>query len=168
MNPGTIYFKTDKGRAEVAQRSGSISAGQRRLLIMVDGRKTVNDLGAFVRMGELEPALDQLRLLALIESTNAVVTLPEPAAPGFVAADAADPPRPATSPEEFSRVRQEASNFVLERLAAAAGPICAAIDQCSRPADLRKMLRGVEIFVGDKLSAEEAQRFARHFGGLLL
>jgi len=67
MNPGTIYFKTDKGRAEVAQRSGSISAGQRRLLIMVDGRKTVNDLGAFVRMGELEPALDQLRLLALIE-----------------------------------------------------------------------------------------------------
>ena len=31
-----------------------------------------------------------------------------------------------------------------------------------------KMLRGVEIFVSDKLSGDEAQRFARHFGGLLL
>ncbi|MFM2274209.1 MAG: hypothetical protein RL211_81 [Pseudomonadota bacterium] len=168
MNPGTIYLKTDKGRAEIAQRSGGISAGQRRLLIMVDGKKTVNELGAFVRIGELESALDQLRLLALIESADAAVTLQEPVAPGFVAADAADPPRPATNPEEFARVRLEASSFVRERLAAAAGPICTAIDQCGSPAELRKMLRGVEIFVGDKLSVDEAKKFARHFGSLLL
>ena len=172
MNPQTTYTKTDKGRTEMTQRSGAVSAGQRRLLVMVDGKKTVNDLGAFVRVGELEAALDHLRLHGLIEATNepaaTLVPLLAPAAPGFVAATAADAPRPATSPEEFGKVRQAASDFVAQRLAAAAGPICAAIDQCGSPADLRKMLRGVEIFVGDKLSAEEAQQFARHFGALLL
>ena len=168
MNPGTIFFKTDSGKAEVAQRSGSISAGQRRLLIMVDGVKTVNDLGAFVRVGELESALDQLRLQGLIGSDDIAAPLPEPAAPGFVAAGAGDAPRPATSLVEFARVRAQASSFVAESLGMAANPICAAIDQCSSPADLRKMLRGVEIFVSDKLSTDEAQRFARHFGGLML
>lgn len=168
MNSGTIYFKTDKGRAEVAQRSGSITAGQRRLLIMVDGVKAVHSLGAFVRVGELEPALDHLHLLGLIASGDVDVLLPDPVAPGFMVPDASQAPRAATSPEEFAKVRQAASGFVAQRLGAASGPICAAIDQCSSPADLRKMLRGVEIFVSDKLSADEAQRFARHFGGLLL
>jgi hypothetical protein len=168
MNPGSIYFKTDSGKAEVAQRSGAITAGQRRLLIMVDGAKTVNELGAFVRVGELEPALDQLQLLGLIASGDVDVLLPDPVAPGFMAPDVSQPPRAATSPEEFAKVRQAASGFVAQRLGAASGPICAAIDQCSSPADLRKMLRGVEIFVSDKLSGDEAQQFARHFGSLLL
>jgi hypothetical protein len=135
---------------------------------MVDGTKTVNELGALVRVGELEPALDQLQSLGLIASGEVDVLLPEPAAPGFMAAEASQPPRAATSPEEFASVRQAASGFVAQRLGAASGPICAAIDQCSSPADLRKMLRGVEIFVSDKLSADEARQFARHFGGLLL
>ena len=168
MNPGSIYFKTDSGKAEVAQRSGAITAGQRRLLIMVDGAKTVNELGAFVRAGELEPALDQLQWLGLIASGDVDVLLPDPVAPGFMAPDVSEPPRAATSPEEFAKVRQAASGFVTQRLGAASGPICAAIDQCSSPADLRKLLRGVEIFVSDKLSADEAQQFARHFGSLLL
>jgi hypothetical protein len=135
---------------------------------MVDGAKTVNDLGAFVRVGELEPTLDQLQLHGLIASGDLDVLLPDPVAPGFMAPGVLQAPRAATSPEEFAEVRQAASAFVAQRLGAASGPICAAIDQCKSPADLRKMLRGVEIFVSDKLSAEEAQQFARHFGSLLI
>jgi hypothetical protein len=168
MNPGIKYIKTDEGRAEIAGRSGALNALQRRVLIVVDGKNTVNDLGAFVRVGELDGALNHLLQAGLIVSTDDIAPLQQPAAPGFAAADAAEAPRPATNPEEFRKVRQQASHFVSDSLGAAGEPICAAIERCDSPAELRKLLRGVEIFVGERLSPETTQAFARHFGALLL
>ena len=169
-----VFSKTDAGRAEIAGRSHNLSALQRRVLILVDGKKTVNALQAFVRVGELESALDHLLQEALIETAvdsadaNRDTSLQAPAAPGFVAAEQAEAPRPATSVQEFVKVRGQASSFVQEKLGDAAEPICQAIDRCESPAELRKMLRGVEIFVGQRMSAETTQAFARHFGALLL
>ena len=169
-----IFNKTDAGRAEMAARSRNLSALQRRVLILVDGKKTVNALQAFVRVGELELALEHLLQEGLIDSpvgatgTNSDTILQAPVAPGFVAAEAAEAPRPATSAQEFVKVRQQASDFVQAKLGAAGEPICQAIDRCESPAELRKMLRGVEIFVGQRMSLETTQAFARHFGALLL
>ena len=168
MNPGVIYIKTDRGRAVVAERSGELSALQRRLLIVVDGKKTVNDLGALVRADELEGVLNVLLEHALIAPSGDVAVLQAPVAPGFAAAPVNDPPRAATNPQAFVAVREEASDFVRERLGEAGAPICDAIDRCKSPAELRKLLRGVEIFIGDRLSAETTHAFARHFGALLL
>ncbi|MFZ3084600.1 hypothetical protein [Rhodoferax ferrireducens] len=162
------FSKTDAGRAEMAGRSRNLSALQRRVLILVDGQRTVNALGAFVRVGELDAVLDHLLHEGLIESTAISAGLQEPATPGFTAAEMDEAPRPATSPQEFIKVRQLASDFVQDKLGSAGEPICAAIDRCESPFELRKMLRGVEIFVGQRLSAETAQVFARHFGALLL
>ena len=168
MNPGTTYIKTDKGRAEVAGRSGTLNPVQRRVLIMVDGKKTVNDLGAFVRVGELDGALAHLVHAALIASTDFVAPLRAPVAAGFAAASVTELPRAATGLAEFKKVRQEASDFVQARLGASGESICVAIDRCENPAELRKMLRGVEIFISQLLNAETAQSFARHFGSMLL
>jgi hypothetical protein len=168
MNPGVIYIKTDKGRTVVAERNVELSGLQRRLLIVVDGKKTVNDLGALVRAGELEGVLSALLEHALIEPSGDVAILQAPSAPGFAAAPLNEPPRAATNPQAFAAVRDEASAFVRERLGAAGAPICEAIERCNSPAELRKLLRGVEIFIGDRLSAETTHAFARHFGALLL
>jgi hypothetical protein len=168
MNPGVIYIKTDKGRTVVAERNVELSGLQRRLLIVVDGKKTVNDLGALVRAGELEGVLSVLLEHALIEPSGDVAILQAPSAPGFAAAPLNEPPRAATNPQAFAAVRDEASAFVRERLGAAGAPICEAIERCNSPAELRKLLRGVEIFIGDRLSAETTHAFARHFGALLL
>jgi len=163
-----IYAKTDKGRAEVADRHQGLSPVQRRLLIVVDGQKTVADLQAFVRVDELEGALEHLHQAGLIEPTGDVAPLSPPAAAGFTAAHPHQSPRAATSPAEFLKVRDETSGFVRKNLGESGEPICAAIDRCENPADLRKLLRGVEIFIGQRLSAETTQTFARHFGALLL
>jgi hypothetical protein len=168
MNLGVIYIKTDRGRAVVAERTGELSALQRRMLIVVDGKKTVNDLGALVRAGELEGVLSVLLAHALIAPTGDVAVLQAPSAPGFAAAPVNDPPRAATSPQAFAAVRGEASAFVRDRLGVAGDPICEAIDRCKSPAELRRLLRGIEVFVGERLSAETTQAFARHFGALLL
>ena len=168
MNTGTILAKTDKGRLEVAGRSGALSAVQRRLLILVDGKKSVNDLGAFIRVGELTGALYHLQDLGLITPIGELELLQPPAAPGFVSSKPAELERPATSPREFTRVRDEAALFVRERLGDAGTPICAAIDRCASPDQLRSMLRGIEVFVGQRLDQQTTQAFARHFGALLL
>ncbi len=163
-----IYAKTDKGRTEVADRHQGLSPVQRRLLIVVDGHKTVADLQAFVRVDELDTALLYLQHTGLIEPSNTLEGMTVPAASGFTAARPQEIPRAATSPAEFLKVRDETSRFVMEHLGASAEPICAAIDRCDNPAELRKLLRGVEIFIGQRLSAETTQTFARHFGALLL
>ena len=168
MNVATTLGKTDKGRLEIAGRSGALSAVQRRLLILVDGQKTVNDLGAFVRVGELTGALYHLQDLGLIAPTGELAVLQLPAAPGFMSSKPTELERAATSPREFTRVRDEAALFVRERLGDAGTPICAAIDRCASPEELRSMLRGIEVFVGQRLDAQTTLAFARHFGALLL
>ena len=168
MNAGTTLIKTDKGRAEMAGRTGALTAVQRRLLILVDGKKTVEDLGAFVRVGELTGALYHLQDLDLIAPSGEPVALRPPAGPGFVGSRPAELARPATSPREFKAVRKEASDFVRDRLGHAGGPICAAIERCTSPYELRSVLRGIEVFIGQRLDQQTTQAFARHFGALLL
>lgn len=163
-----IYTKTAKGRAEVANREEGLSPVQRRLLILVDGHKRTLELQAFVRVDELDAALAHLQQADLIEPTDALDGLTVTAAAGFTAAGPEETPRAATSPAEFFKVREETSRFVMAHLGAAGEPIGAAIDRCNNPAELRKLLRGVEIFIGQRLSAETTQTFARHFGALLL
>jgi hypothetical protein len=168
VEPGTRLIKTDKGRQEVAQRTDALTPVQRRLLILVDGQKTVNDLDAFVRVGERDHALRQLLALGMVASDGPVEPLAPAAGEGYANPVPLAPPRAATDPGVFAEVRAEAERFVHNRLGSSGEPICEAIARCRNPQELRAMLRGVEVFVGQRLDAATTQAFARHFGSLLL
>jgi len=168
MDPGTRLSKTESGRQEIIRRSGRLTTVARRLLVLVDGQKTVNDLDAFVRVGELGPALEQLLVLALIAPHGEPVPLAPPAAPGFAAPAPREPARPATNVQAFEEVRAEVARFVHNRLGTPADPICEAINRCRNPQELRALLRGIEVFIGQRLDPATTQAFARHFGSLLL
>lgn len=168
MEPGLIPCKTEQGRTEIASRGGGLSLVQRRLLILIDGHKTCNDLQAYVRVGEMEPALAHLQACGLIDFASELAILEPAVQAGYSAAAAGEPARAATSPVEFARVRDDAARFVGERLGAAGDPIVDAINRCANPQALRTLLRGVEIFIGQRLDAQTTQAFARHFGALLL
>ena len=43
-----------------------------------------------------------------------------------------------------------------------------AIHRCRNPQELRALLRGIEVFIGQRLDPATTQAFARHFGSLLL
>ncbi len=166
MNSAMTYSKTEKGRVELAGRSGALDVVQRRLLILIDGTKTDKELAVFVRAGELDEALDYLLQDGLIESSAEVSPMLAQAAPATAATAANEAHRPATSPEEFNQVRQQALDFVRERLGSAGEPICDAMGRCQNLAELRKVLRGVEIFVGQRLGARTGQAFARQFDSI--
>lgn len=168
IEPGTRMAKTEAGRDEVSHRSPRLSTVERRLLILLDGHKTVNDLGAFVRVGELEPALDRLVGLGLVTPQGDPVPLARAAAPGFSAPAALEPERPATHVQAFEETRAQVARFVHNRLGEPAQPICEAIVRCRNPQELRALLRGIEVFIGQRLDPATTQAFARHFGSLLL
>ncbi len=168
MDPGTTPAKTDKGRREMTERSGSLTAVERRLLILADGKKTINDLGAYVRIGELESGLAHLLALGLIAPTGEVVPLHPPVEEGFSSSRPQELARAATSPPEFKTVRAEAARFVRDRMGHTGASIGTAIDGCRSPHELRALLRGIEPMIGRRLEPADVQTFARHFGAMLL
>lgn len=62
--------KTEQGQQEIAQRSGLLNSGERRLLILADGKRNLQELEKLCRAGELSQQLERLLRLGLI-------TLPE-------------------------------------------------------------------------------------------
>lgn len=72
MNFSLIYSKTAKGVAEVAARSGALTPAMRRVLIMVDGRRTAAELELVARDGEFERIVAALLEKGMIEQTGTV------------------------------------------------------------------------------------------------
>src|SRR5512140_192637 len=60
MDERLVYSKTSKGVAEVAARGAALSLAARRILIMVDGKRTVGGLGVLLKPGEIDGVLTTL------------------------------------------------------------------------------------------------------------
>jgi len=109
--PDRVYAKTEKGRAEVAQRTARLDARARSTLIMLDGQKRCAALSGLLPMAALAPIIGQLEELGLIRAVAApsdrasAAAIPVPAqaytlAPGPAASIMAAPiPAPAPLPE---------------------------------------------------------------------
>lgn len=63
---GVVFKKTAKGQEEILQRQGGLSPRIRRLLILIDGQRTVEDLRGMVTMDDLSNALGSLEEAGLI------------------------------------------------------------------------------------------------------
>ena len=73
MDESLIYAKTPRGVAEVGARSAQLSMVTRRVLIMMDGKRTVDDLAMFVRAGEIDAIVTQLETEGLAEKAGEVI-----------------------------------------------------------------------------------------------
>ena len=65
-DPRLVFSKTPRGQDEVAQRVPGLSIFARRILILVDGRRSLRDLAPFARPGEIEHIVDDLQARGLI------------------------------------------------------------------------------------------------------
>ncbi len=66
FDPRLVFAKTDSGATEVAARAFKLSTSERRILILLDGRRRLADLPPFARPGELDPIVDRLEACGLI------------------------------------------------------------------------------------------------------
>ncbi len=127
------YFKTRKGQEEIESRSGGLTPRARRLLIMIDGKRPVDELRALIA----DPALDET--LAMLEGEG-YIAQPEVAAPE----PPPETPEPAedAAPAAFDPKQLEmARNFMMNTITKFNGPytklgLMKKVHECRHPDEL--------------------------------
>ena len=146
-----VFGKTPKGAAELVARSGALSLAQRRLLILIDGVRDVDQLSALLPLAldEALGVLDQGGFIALIGGT----------------ADGADTVQgiSSTLPEaEMTTVveaKTRAVRAINDLLGPAADRLAMAIEAAGSGDELRPLIREAERLVATAHGAAAAQAF---------
>ena len=96
MDSHLVFSKTARGTDEMNARTAGLSLHTRRVLIMVDGKRTVAELTQYARAGEILDVLSQLETAGLIVRPAPPPPPPPPPAAPPPAAGAATVSGPAT------------------------------------------------------------------------
>lgn len=168
MDGTLIYAKTPKGMAEVAARSAQLSMTTRRVLIMMDGKRTVNELAPLVRPGEIDAIVAQLEAAGLAQKAAE-----EPReAPAPINGRGPEPDAPVTfnpgviderdlSPITLEEAKRRAVRELNDRLGPEADVLAIRIENCKSIEEFRERVREAERFVSAALGATAAQDYLR-------
>lgn len=140
---GVIFSKTTKGQEELTTKSGGLTPRQRRVLIFVDGKRTVDELRGMLQSDDLQHTLGMLEEDGFIEVagvTNASgKAAPAPTGP-LPSVDAFRP-----LPAEVDPIKlQQARNFMINTVNAFVGALGTSslldkLDQAQGHAELRAL-----------------------------
>jgi len=168
MNGSLIYAKTPKGVAEVGARSAQLSMVARRVLIMMDGKRTVDDLAVLVRAGEIDAIVTQLESEGLAERAGGVVAatvapraISEPARPEAPAVAPPVPDERELAPITLEEAKRRAVRELNDRLGPEADVMAMRIEACRSIDEFRERVRDAERFVTAALGAAAAQDYLR-------
>lgn len=152
-----VYAKTQKGSAEVTARSGALSLAARRVLIMIDGKRSVAELAPLARPGEVVQIIELLEQHGFVQPVNAAAVRAAEPAP----ADAGDELAEERLVATLEAVKRRAVRELSDRLGPDAEVMAVRIEQCGTADELRQRLREAERLVAGILGNEQAQEFLR-------
>jgi hypothetical protein len=154
-----VFAKTAKGIAEVNARSGVVPLAVRRVLIMIDGRRTVADLAPLAQPGEIGSVVEHLEAQGLVHlaPAGAPTSLPGGAPQADASEDVSDDRLVAS----FEAVKRRAVRELSDRLGPDAEVIAVRIEHCRGTEDLRQRLQEAERLVAGMLGDAQAQDFLR-------
>jgi hypothetical protein len=146
MKSGSLYARTDKGAAEVAQRSQAIPARARSLLLMIDGKATgaqlLEKFAAYPNSAEFLQVLEDGGYIAPLEG-GAPPTASVPAAAAARLAGAPPASQPTPAPAAGAGGIGAAKRFMVRTLHEVFGPdadsLTGKVDQAQTAADLRQL-----------------------------
>lgn len=155
----SVYRKTDKGIAEIETRANRLVPRLRTALIMVDGRRTEDDLRTLVG-GDPEEVLGQLVEQGYIEVIGTVAERPPAgaAAPASPAAARSAPKAP-----NWEDRRRQAVRFLNDTLGPAAEQLVLKIEKAQSWDEVRPHLEMGEHFVRSARGSSAARDFAAKF-----
>jgi hypothetical protein len=139
---GAVFAKTPKGHDEITTKAGGLSPRVRRVLIFVDGKRTVDELRGMLQSDDLQHTLGMLEEEGYIELTTVINAVGKP-----VVTKAPLAPIAAFGelPAEHDSIRlQKARNFMTNTLNAFCGSLGNSslldrIEQANGHADLRAL-----------------------------
>lgn len=136
---GTIFSKTRKGYEEIETRAGGLGPRIRRVLIFVDGKRSVEDLRGMLQYDDLQHTLGMLEEDGFIE-LNAQASTPDAASLAMASLTAFRLHPPGDDPVRL----QKARNFMLNTLNAFVGALGTSslqdrVEAARSPAELRAL-----------------------------
>jgi hypothetical protein len=168
MDESLVFAKTAKGVIEVARRSGGLSMTARRVLIMIDGKRTVGELAPLAGNGGIDAVIGLLESQGFVhaaapESNSA--RAPRAADPGPTTAAGLDVLTSGPGGERtlltVDEVKRRAVRELTERLGPGAETMAIRIEQSRSSEELRERLREAERLVAGFLGEISAQEFIR-------
>ncbi|MCU0765260.1 MAG: hypothetical protein MUF32_04465 [Burkholderiaceae bacterium] len=156
-----VFGKTPKGAAELAARSGGLSMAQRRLLILVDGARDVEQLSAMVPSA-LEESLNLLEQGGFIAQVGGAVEAAGPAGAPEAVAETALGVATTTPDAELTTVpeaKARAVRAINDLLGPSADRLAIAIEEAEDGEQLRPLIREAERLVTLAHGAAAAQAF---------
>jgi hypothetical protein len=165
MDGSLVYAKTPKGTAEVGARSAQLAMTARRVLIMIDGKRTVDELAMLVRPGELDGILGQLEGAGLIQRASSAASLDVPTVGRTETESAPTTQGPGPGEDSAAITLDEAKRRAVRELTDRLGPdaesLAMRIEACRSIEDFRERVREAERFVAALLGPAAAADYLR-------
>ena len=165
MDGSLVYAKTPKGVAEIAARSAQLSMTTRRVLIMIDGRRSVEELSVLLRPGEIDAVIAQLESAGLIQRSTGSHVLDVPTVFGREAEAMPTTQGPAAGEEGNPMTLEEAKRRAVRELTDRLGPgaegVSLRIENCRTIEDFRERVREAERLVTAALGPAAAADYLR-------
>lgn len=172
LDSTATYHKSAKGAEAIATRHAGLTPRQRALLILVDGRRSVQELSRIAAaLGDPQELLGQLAEQGYIESGDPRAGPPTgPAAlpSGFDLLDGILAPTPMPAPVGPNGLQvplTEAKRFAVAQLSDLLGPVgddlCMRIRSAVSAHEFRAAVRRTETVLRDMVGPELASQFTR-------
>ncbi|MBK9133652.1 MAG: hypothetical protein IPM15_04675 [Betaproteobacteria bacterium] len=153
----TTYCKTSKGVTEIETRAFRLPPRLRSTLILLDGRRTLDELRTLVSQG-----LDEnLQLLLEGGFIEAIATVEPRPAPRATAAPRPSAPEPAGA--DFLAVRREIVRLLNDQLGPVAESVAIKMERAANAAELRPLLNHAAQLIYQVRGASAAQAFRSRY-----
>lgn len=151
------YAKTSDGQHEIDTRARRLSPRLRSALILVDGKRTDEELAKLIQQPEetLQTLLEAGLITVIARST------PKESQREKVVAEA--PPAPAPIPEDFAVQRREAVRVVNDLLGPQAETLALKLERAGDMIQLREALERAVAYIANARGGGAAAQFAARF-----
>ena len=169
MDGTIVYSKTPRGIAEISLRSAQLSMTARRVLIMIDGKRTVEDLSILGKQGEIENAILSLESGGLIQRLAYQSAIDVPTLNGRDSEGVASAFGPSTSsgiderenPITLDEVKRRAVKGLYDRLGPQSDVLAVRIEECRTIEEFRGCVRQAERMISTAQGPAAAQDYLK-------
>ena len=170
MDGTIVYSKTPRGIAEISLRSAQLPMTARRVLIMIDGKRTVEDLSILGKQGDIESAIASLESGGLIQRVSYLSAIDVPTLNGRdTDAGFSSAFGPSTSggmderdsPITLDEVKRRAVRGLHDRLGPEADALAIRIEACRTIEEFRGCVREAERLIGNAQGSGAAQDYLK-------
>jgi hypothetical protein len=167
----TIYRKTAKGHSEIETRTHRLSPRLRSALIMIDGRRSDDDVRKLIpqQADETLRLLDEQGFIEIIGITQDAPTQRPTNAVAPPRAAEAEPPKapppaaPALPVRDFEATRAQAVRLFTDMVGPMAETLAIKMERARSPDELRTLLQTAQRIIGNTRGGQAAADYGTRF-----